>query len=116
MSAELVQLLTAAVSEIGQLQEAIKDLQSRVAALESHAPAAHEDAAKVSAVKTTRLEHPGKAGAIASVVTTERHTVPSNHSGIKVFERPPQPMFVPPSPDAVPPPLLRPELFEPVDL
>jgi hypothetical protein len=107
--------LTTAVSEIEQLQETIRDLQSRVAALESHAVEPHEEAAKAAPTKTARSEHPGKAGAVAAVGHAEKHAPSSNHSGIKVFEKPPQPMLVAPSPDAVPPPPPRPDLFEPVD-
>jgi hypothetical protein len=116
MSSELVQLLMSTASEIGRLEELVKTLESRVESLERQLSASRDEASKVASAKSSKFEHPGKAGAVAAVAAVaERTSHPATMGGIKVLERPPQPMFVPPSPDAPPPPPLRPDLFEPID-
>lgn len=118
MATELTQLLSTAVAEIVQLHELVKSLEGRIQSLEGQTEVLREELHRVSpTTKAVRQEHPGRSASIATVPAAERPVNAAAHSsGIKVFERPPQPMFVPPSPDAPPPmPPLRPELFEPID-
>lgn len=114
MTSELGQLLAAAVAEIGQLHERLDELGRTVEELKAECSSLRTELGRASPAKATKAEHPGRAGAIAAVSAPEKPAATHASSGIKVFERPPQPIFLPPSPhDPPPPPSPRPELFEP---
>jgi hypothetical protein len=62
---------------------------------------------------TAKAEQTGRPAVVAAP-EQEKPAHPHATTGIKVMERPPQPIFLPPSPNAPPPePPSRPELFEP---